>query len=156
MLGIMAPRLVFLLLAVTAVAQPVPSLDQAIERATGSGAVDCGTFSTVHNGVAMPPRASSKAKTKVESMHESLSCAEEAIKKHRGFKIVQVARGFEGQELASGVLGNVEGVTVWFWSDSEPCGGPGCLRSFQTKPCALADVDISETPEGKHLFRCGK
>jgi len=157
MLRLMTLRYVFLWLAVTTVAQTAPpTLEQAIERATGSGSVDCGTFSTVHNGVAMPPRASSKATTKVDAMRESLACAEEAVKKHRGFKIVQVAHYDVSGELASGVLGNGEGVTVWFESDSEACGGPGCLRSFRTKPCALADVRIEDTHEGKHLFRCGK
>jgi hypothetical protein len=32
------------------------TLEQYIESATGAGVVDCGTFSTIHNGVALPPR----------------------------------------------------------------------------------------------------
>ena len=130
------------------------TLEQYLENATGPGAVDCRTFSTNHNGMALPPRHSSKATNKVESMQESLECAAQALKDHKGFKIVQRGPSTDS-EIASGVLGNSDGVTFWFHSDSAPCGGPGCARSFETKRCLLTDVQIVETP-GTHRFKCDR
>src|SRR5262245_27725225 len=143
-----------ILLAAVSVAQVGPTLEQYLDNATGPGRVDCGTFSTLHNGMALPPRRSSKAANKVESMRESLGCAAQALKDHKGFKIVQSGPAIDS-ELASGVLGNSDGVTSWFESDSAPCGGPGCARTFKTRPCSLTDVRIFATPRN-HVFKCDK
>jgi len=148
----MTLRLVLLLAAVS-VAQVGLTLEKHLENATGPGAVDCGTFSTIHNGMALPPRPS-RATNKVESMLESLECAGRALKDHKGFKIVQSGPGMDSV-LSSGVLGNSDGVTSWFDSDSAPCGGPGCARSFQTRRCSLTDVRIVDTPR-THIFKCDK
>jgi len=151
----MSLRLIVLLAAV-GIVQTGRTLNQYIESVTGAGAVDCGTFSLVFNGVALPPRPSSKATTKVESMRESLACAAQALKDHKGFKIVQNGQGIDS-EVSTGVLGDAQGVTVWFSSNSTPCGGPGCARSFDVvKPCSLTDVRIVPTPGGKnYMFKCG-
>jgi hypothetical protein len=143
-----------LLLAAVSVVQTQLTLEQHIANATGPGAVDCGTFSMIHNGVALPPRPSSTAKNKVDSMRESLACAEQALKDHKGFKIVQ--RGWFGfdNEVVTGVLGNADGVTIWF--ASEILLRTGGAESFITKPCSLKDVGIVPTPGGKnHVFKCG-
>jgi len=140
-------------LAAVGMVQTGPTLDKYIERETGAGAVDCGTFSTIHNGVALPLRPSSTATTKVDSMRESVACAAQALKDHKGFKIVQRGPGMDS-ELSSGVLGSTGGATYWFLSDSAPCGGPRCARSFRIKPCSLTDVRIVDTPQGNHLFTC--
>jgi len=63
-----------------------------IERETGPAAVDCGRFSTNHNGIALPPRRPTTATNKVDSMRESLTCAAEALAAHKGFKIVDTPR----------------------------------------------------------------
>ena len=146
---------VFLLAAAATVQAGPTTLEQHIDDATGAGAVDCGTFSTVHNGLALPPRPSSTATNKVESMRESLSCAERALKDHKGFKIIQSSPGPDA-EIASGVLGNAEGVTIWFFTYSKPFGGRGYPQTFQTKPCSLTDVRIVPTPRGNHEFKCGE
>ena len=149
-----------LLLAAAGVVQTGRTLDQYIESVTGAGAVDCGTFSMIHNGMALPPRPASKATTKVESMRESLACAAQALTDHKGFKIVQNGQGFDS-EVSTGVLGDAQGVTVWFESLGTPCGwpggGPGCGRSFHVvKPCSLKDVRIVPTPgEKNQMFKCG-
>jgi hypothetical protein len=148
----MSLRLIVLLAAVGMV-QAGRTLDQYIESVTGAGAVDCGTFSTIHNGMALPPRPSSKATNKVESMRESLACAAQALKDHKGFKIVQRGPSTDSA-VSSGVLGNTDGVTMWFESDSDPCGGQGCAPSFYTKPCSMTDVRIVDTTRN-HLFKCG-
>ena len=150
----MTLRLTVLLAAVSLLQRPGPTLEQYLENASGPGAVDCGTFSTIHNGMALPPRRSSKATTKVESMRESLACAAQALKDHKGFTIVQRGPAMHA-EMASGVLGNADGVTLWFDSDGAPCGGPGCARSFETKPCPLPDVRVVDTPRN-HVFKCDK
>jgi hypothetical protein len=140
--------------SMVAVLQTGPTLEGYIEAATGPGAVDCGTFSTIHNGVALPPRPSSKATNKVDSMRESLTCAEQALKDHKGFKIVQ--RGPETDtEVATGVMGNPAGATSWFTSETTPAGRR-VRPTFYTRPCSLTDVEIVPTPEGNHLFKCGR
>jgi hypothetical protein len=154
MLVSMTLRMTLLLAAVSVLQRQGLTLEQYLENAMGPGAVDCGTFSTIHNGMALPPRRSSKATTKVESMRESLACAAQALKDHKGFKIVQRGPAIDS-EIASGVLGNADGVTFWFYSDSAPCGGPGCAGSFETKPCPLSDVRVVDTPRN-HVFKCDK
>jgi hypothetical protein len=147
-------RITLLLAAVSVLQRPALTLEQCLENATGPGAVDCGTFSTIHTGMALPPRRSSKATTKVESMRESLACAAQALKDHKGFRIVQRGPAMDS-EVASGVLGNADGVTSWFDSDSAPCGGPGCARSFETRPCSLVNVRVVDTPRNP-VFKCDK
>jgi hypothetical protein len=137
--------------AIAAQVRRSPSLEEFIARVTGAVAVDCGTFSLIHKGMAMPPRRSSKARTKPESMDESLSCAREALKDHKGFKIVQRGPGFDTQ-VASGVLGNSGGTTVWFVFDSGPCAG--CDNRFETRPCPLEKVAVVQEQNGNHSFRC--
>ena len=134
-----------------------PTLDEHISRLTGATPVDCGTFSTSHNGVALPIRPTSKATTKVDSMRESLACAEQALKDRKGFKIVQRGPAIDS-EISSGVVGTADGLTVWFVSDSAPCGLPRrCASTFETKPCRLADVTIEalDTRNKTLVFKCG-
>jgi hypothetical protein len=87
-------------------------------------------------------------------MRESLECAAQARKDHKGFTIVQRGPAVDS-EMASGVLGNADGVTLWFESDSAPCGGPSCAGHFETRPCSLADVQIADVPRN-HMFKCDK
>src|SRR5215218_8964494 len=152
MIRLMTLRLV-LLLATVSVAQVGLTLEKYLENAMGPGAVDCGTFSMIHSGMALPPRQS-RATNRVESMRESLECAAKALKDHKGFKIVQSGPGIDSW-LASGILGTWDGVTLWFETDSAQCEGPGCARSFQTKRCSLTDVRIVDTPRN-HIFKCDK
>jgi hypothetical protein len=140
--------------SMVAVLQTGPTLEGYIEDRTGPGAVDCGTFSTIHNGVALPPRPSSKATNKVDSMRESLTCAEQALKDHKGFKIVQRSPTFD-TEVVTGVVGNPAGATSWFTSETTPAGWR-VRPTFYTRPCSLTDVEIVPTPEGNHLFKCGR
>jgi hypothetical protein len=141
--------------SMVAVLQRGPTLEGYIEDRTGPGTVDCGTFSIIHNGVALPPRPSSKATNKVDSMRESLACAEQALKDHKGFKIVQRGPTID-TEVATGVMGSPAGVTTWFTSETTPGGGRSRVPSFDTKPCRLTDVEIVPTPEGNYVFKCGR
>ena len=130
-----------------------PTLEERITRITGTTTVDCGTFSMVHNGVALPIRASAKATNKPDSMRESLACAEQALRERKGFKIAQHGFTFDTERF-SGVLGTADGVTLWFEFSTWPCRGPHCDASpFTTQPCRLSDVRI-EPAERTHVFRC--
>lgn len=124
-----------------------PTLEERITRITGTRAVDCGTFSIVHNGVALPIRPASKAKNREDSMRESLVCANQALKDHTGFKIVQRGQAHD-VELSSGVLGTPDGLTLWFISQNS---GP-----LATTPCPLTNITIETTSGGNrtHLFTC--
>ena len=136
------------------------TLEERITQVTGENAVDCGTFSTRHNGVALPIRPSSKATNRLDSMRESLACAEQALKDRKGFKIVQRGTAMD-TERSSGLLGTIDGVTFWFDSDSAPCLPLRlCFISFETKPCLLANVTIETRTTGPgnraSVFKCGQ
>lgn len=123
------------------------TLEERIGAVTGPNPVDCGTFSLIHNGVALPIRPGSKAKMREDSMRESLACAEQAINGGgKGFKIVQRGSGIDS-EIVQGVLGTADGLTYWFYEDN------GHLR---TRPCPLTEVTIetSANPNRTRLFRC--
>src|SRR3982750_1376324 len=135
-----------IVLAVTAM-QARPTMNQNMEKLTGANSVDCGTFSILHNGVALPIRPSSKATNRVDSMRESLACAEQALKDRKGFTIVQRGQAHD-VELSSGVLGTANGRTLWFISQNS---GP-----LATTPCLLTDITIEPTSGSNrtHLFNC--
>lgn len=127
------------------------SLDQHIEQAVGPEVVDCGTFSTIHSGVAMPPREASTATSKPDSMYESLTCARDAAKQKKAFRLVQRGPSLDS-EIATGVIGRADGSVMWFVYDSAPCGGPGCDSRFTTEPCELSSVVVIHRTDGNHSF----
>ena len=143
-----APILRLVLLSVVGSLLQPPTLEERIARVTGPNPVDCGRFSMLHNGVALPIRPSSKAKTRDDSMRESLACAEQALKDGKGFKVVQFG-GAHGA-LYTGVLGTAEGRTFWFHSINSD--------ELATKPCPLTDVTIEISDNGNRvrLLKCGR
>lgn len=142
------PILPLVIMVVVGSQAQLATLEERIAQVTGPSAVDCGTFSLIHNGVALPIRPSSKASTREDSMRESLICAEQALKERKGFTIVQRGVGID-TEIVQGVLGTAEGVTYWFDKDS------GHIR---TRPCLLADVTIETNSSGNRtrVFSCSR
>ena len=143
------PILRLVLLSLVGSLLQLPTLEERIAHVTGPSPVDCGTFSTLHNGVALPIRPSSKAKNRLDSMRESLACAEQALKDRKGFKIVQHG-GEMDIEAFRGLLGTPDGQTLWFYSEN---GGP-----LATKPCPLTDVTIetSNSRNKTRVFQCSR
>ena len=115
------------------------SLEQHIQQVIGLDSIDCGTI----------PRGPVSEAT----LRQSLACARDAVSRKKVFRLVQWLQGIDS-EVATGLFVDREGSILFFYWDSQPCGGPGCAERFATNACRLADVEFFPFAPGYLTLRC--